>query len=306
MYRDLNSHLRALFGKKVYKIALSTPFTCPNRDGTKGRGGCIFCSAQGSGNFAADPKLTVRDQLKAGKALVANKLKNESEVGYIAYFQSFSSTYGDLAVQRTLFSEAISDPEVVALSIATRPDCLPEEVLALLSELNRIKPVWVELGLQSANPETAERIHRQYDNACFTRAVEALSARAIDVIVHLILGLPGESHEDELASLRFVASHPIDGVKFHLLHVLRGTALAEMPYEPLSLEEYVDRLLDLIRHLPERIVVHRLTGDGDRKELLAPLWSADKKRVLNAISRAMRERGIRQGEALQDQNVNKL
>ncbi len=295
-YRDLNTFLRQRFGKKVYKISLSTPFTCPNRDGTLGTGGCLFCSASGSGNFAAAARLPIRQQLEEGKARVRGKIR-DSEYGYIAYFQSFSSTYGDIAIQRDLFSQAIADPEVVALSVATRPDCLPDRVLDLLQELSQIKPVWVELGLQTAKSETVKLIRRGYENAVYEKAVLDLHKRGIEVIVHLILGLPGESHEDEIASLRYATSVPVSGVKFHLLHVLRGTDLAAMPYEALTMEEYVSRVTDLVRYVPEEIVIHRLTGDGDKKELLAPLWSGDKKRVLNAISAAFRTSGIRQGEA---------
>ncbi|MBR4288197.1 MAG: TIGR01212 family radical SAM protein [Clostridia bacterium] len=295
-YRDLNTFLRERFGKKIYKISLSTPFTCPNRDGTLGTKGCLFCSASGSGNFAANAKAPIEEQLEEGKARVRGKIRDK-EYGFIAYFQSFSSTYGDVEIQRDLFTRAITDPEVVALSVATRPDCLPEEVLDLLEELSRIMPVWVELGLQTSKEETAELIRRGYPNAVFEKAVSDLRARGLEVIVHLILGLPGEDHGDEIASLRYAASFPIQGVKLHLLHVLRGTALAEMPYEALTMEEFLFRVTDLVRYLPKEIVVHRLTGDGDKRELIAPLWSGDKKRVLNALSARFRQTGICQGEA---------
>ena len=297
-YRDLNTFLRERFGKKIYKISLSTPFTCPNRDGTLGTKGCIFCSASGSGNFAANAKAPIEEQLEEGKARVRGKIRDK-EYGFIAYFQSFSSTYGDVEIQRDLFTRAITDPEVVALSVATRPDCLPEEVLDLLEELSRIKPVWVELGLQTSKEETAELIRRGYPNAVFEKAVSDLRARGLEVIVHLILGLPGEDHGDEIASLRYAASFPIQGVKLHLLHVLRGTDLAEMPYEALTMEEFLFRVTDLVRYLPKEIVVHRLTGDGDKRELIAPLWSGDKKRVLNALSARFRQTEICQGEALE-------
>lgn len=297
-YRDLNTFLRERFGKKIYKISLSTPFTCPNRDGTLGTKGCIFCSASGSGNFAANAKAPIEEQLEEGKARVRGKIRDK-EYGFIAYFQSFSSTYGDIEIQRELFTRAITDPEVVALSVATRPDCLPEEVLDLLEELSRIKPVWVELGLQTSKEETAELIRRGYPNAVFEKAVSDLRARGLEVIVHLILGLPGEDHGDEIASLRYAASFPIQGVKLHLLHVLRGTDLAEMPYEALTMEEFLFRVTDLVRYLPKEIVVHRLTGDGDKRELIAPLWSGDKKRVLNALSARFRQTGICQGEAME-------
>ncbi len=290
-YRDLNTYLRERFGKKIYKIALSTPFTCPNRDGLVGRGGCIFCSAKGSGNFAASAHLAIKDQLEEGKKRVLGKI-TDREYGFIAYFQSFSSTYGDIEVQRKLFTQAISDPEVVALSVATRPDCLPDEVLDLLSRLNQIKPVFVELGLQTAKEETVRLIKRGYPNKVYLDAVRRLHELGIEVVVHLILGLPGEEHADEIESLRFATSVPVSGVKFHLLHVLRDTDLAAMDYEPLTMEDYVDRVTDLVSRLPEGVVVHRLTGDGDKKELIAPLWSADKRKVLNAISRAMREKGL--------------
>jgi len=297
VYRDLNTHLRERFGKKVYKISLSTPFTCPNRDGNKGVGGCLFCSAKGSGNFAADSKMNVSLQLEEGKKRVSAKLGHAPR-GYIAYFQSFTSTYGPVDIQRKLFTEAILDPEVVALSVATRPDCISEECLELLSELNETKPVWVELGLQTAKKETVDLIGRKYENDEYLTAVRRLRARGIEVIVHLILGLPGEDHNDEIASLAFAVSVPVQGVKFHLLHVLRGTGLSQMDYEALSMEEYVYRVTDLLRFVPRDIVIHRMTGDGDKKELLGPLWSGDKKRVLNAISKGIREEGIEQGQAL--------
>ena len=283
-YRDLNTYLRERFGKKIYKISLSTPFTCPNRDGTLGTKGCIFCSASGSGNFAANAKAPIEEQLEEGKARVRGKIRDK-EYGFIAYFQSFSSTYGDIEIQRELFTRAITDPEVVALSVATRPDCLPEEVLDLLEELSRIKPVWVELGLQTSKEETAKLIRRGYPNAVFERAVSDLRARGLEVIVHLILGLPGEDHGDEIASLRYAASFPIQGVKLHLLHVLRGTDLAEMPYEALTMEEFLFRVTDLVRYLPKEIVVHRITGDGAKRDLIAPMWSADKKKTLNYLNR---------------------
>ncbi|MBR2616287.1 MAG: TIGR01212 family radical SAM protein [Clostridia bacterium] len=297
-YRDLNTYLRERFGKKVYKISLSTPFTCPNRDGTKGVGGCIFCSGQGSGSFAAEARLPVSEQLRQGKSRVRKKAGEGA--GYIAYFQAFTSTYGPVSVQKKLFEEALADPEVVALSVATRPDCLPEEVLELLGSLNEKKPVFVELGLQTAREDTARLLNRCYDNAVFDRAVAALRARGLEVVAHLILGLPGEEHEDELASLSYVCKRGVTGVKFHLLHVLRDTVLAQMDYTPLDFEEYVFRVTDLVRHTPPSVVIHRLTGDGDKRELIAPLWSGDKKHVLNAIAASLRRENVTQGEALED------
>lgn len=295
-YRDANSYYQDLFNGKVYKIALSTPFTCPNRDGTKGVGGCIFCSKKGSGNFAADPRLSVKAQLESAKERVKGKFGREKTPRYLAYFQSFTSTYGPINVQKDLFFGALSDGEVVGLAIATRPDCLSEECLDLLSNLARIKPVFVELGLQTANEKTARLIHRCYDNEEFREATAKLRARAIPVTAHLILGLPGETHDDEIASLRFAVDCGVAGVKLQLLHVLKDTPLAEMPYTPLTLEEYVFRVVDLVRRLPKNIVVHRLTGDGDKKELIAPLWSADKKRVLGALDKVFRDTGFMQGD----------
>ncbi len=295
-YRDLNSYLRDRFGTKVYKISLSTPFTCPNRDGTKGDRGCLFCSAAGSGNFAANAAFPISEQIRKGKEKVFAKAGKNAK--YIAYFQSFTSTYGDVFLQRRLFEEAISDPEVVALSVATRPDCLPEEVLSLLGELSGIKPVWVELGFQTAREDTARLIRRGYENDVFLRAVKELNRRNLEVVVHLILGLPGEDHKDEIDTVRFVTSQRIQGIKFHLLHVLAGADLAKTDYQALSFEEYLFRITDLIRYVPEEVVIHRLTGDGDKRELIAPLWSGDKKRVLNAITRRIREEKICQGEAI--------
>ncbi len=296
-YRDLNSYLKETFGRKVYKIGLSAPFTCPNRDGKVGIGGCIFCSASGSGNFAAAAHLPIPEQLEIAKKRVEKKIRDDNP-GYIAYFQSFSSTYGDIDIQRKIFTDAISDPQVVALSIATRPDCLPDPVLDLLEELNEVKPVWVELGLQTAKEESVNLIRRGYENEVYLRAAEELHRRGIKVITHLILGLPGEGHQDEIASLSFAQSVPIFGVKFHLLHVLSGTDLEKMDYTPLSLEEYVFRVTDILRYVSPSVVIHRLTGDGDKKELVAPMWSGDKKRVLNAISGRIRKEEICQGEAL--------
>ena len=284
----LTDYLQRTFGRKLYKIALTTGFTCPNRDGAKGTGGCIFCSSRGAGEFAQSAALPVSEQIERGKLLVAQKMRKEANPGYIAYFQAFTGTYGDIAVQRKLFYEAIRHPDVAVLSIATRPDCLPQEVLSLLAELNSMKPVWVELGLQTANPKTGELINRRFDNSDFTEAVKNLKKIGVTVIAHQILGLPGETHEDERQTLDFILSHPIDGIKFHLLHVLKNTRLAQMDYTPLSLEEYTDRVADLILRLPENVVVHRMTGDGEKATLLAPLWSMDKKRVIGTIQKKIR------------------
>lgn len=286
MYKSVNQYLKEKFGCKVYKIALSSGCTCPNRDGTIGVGGCIFCSNQGSGDFAQKDSLPIREQIRLGKELVAAKNRNGK---YIAYFQSFTNTYGTVEELGPKFREAISDEEVVVLSIATRPDCISDEMLLLLSELNKVKPVWIELGLQSIHVQTAAYIRRGYELEVFDEAVKRLRSCGLEVIVHVILGLPGETKEDMLSTVRYVADSGANGIKLQLLHVLRGTDLAEDyaagKFEVLSMEEYLDILRSALRLLPPQMVVHRLTGDGNKNELIAPLWSADKKRVLNEINK---------------------
>lgn len=283
-YISLSEHLRSRFGCKVYKLALEGGMTCPNRDGTCGTGGCIFCAADGSGAFAQTGD-TVFAQIEAAKARVAGKIRDGK---YIAYFQSFTNTYAPVSYLEPLFRAAIDHPDVAVLSIATRPDCLPEDVLDLLAELNRIKPVWVELGLQTIHPDTARYIRRGYELPVYDRAVSDLKARGIEVITHVILGLPGESREQILDTVRYVGART-DGIKLQLLHVLRGTDLARDyaagRFRTLELDEYCDLIVDCLRCLPEHVVIHRLTGDGAKKDLIAPLWSGDKKRVLNTLNR---------------------
>lgn len=280
----LNDYLRETFGCKVYKIALNGGFTCPNRDGTAGSRGCIFCSTGGSGEFAANPGMTITEQIEQGKARVRKKIKDGK---YIAYFQAFTGTYAPVERLRGLFAEAIRHPDVVAFSVATRPDCLPVEVLDLLAELNRKKPVWVELGLQTIHEETAKYIRRGYDVPIYDRAVAELRKRGIEVITHVILGLPGESVEDMVQTVRYVCETGATGIKLQLLHVLRGTDLEKEYREGrvrvLSEDEYIDILKECARVIPENVVVHRLTGDGDKRILVAPLWSGDKKHVWNRI-----------------------
>ena len=291
-YRSLNTYLRQKFGCKVYKLALDGGFTCPNRDGTLDTRGCIFCSGQGSGAFAAE---TVEE----AKKLVSAKNRDGK---YIAYFQNFTGTYAPVERLETLYQNAIAHPEVVALSVATRPDCLGEDVLALLSRLNRSKPVWVELGLQTVHPQTAAYIRRGYALPVFDEAVRKLKREGIEVVVHMILGLPGETDEMIWETARYIGQSGADGVKFQLLHVLEGTDLARDyaagKFEALSLEKYIELLEGCIRRIPPGMVVHRLTGDGAKRELIAPLWSGDKKRVLNAINRAFEAHGLAQGEAI--------
>ncbi|MBQ7076601.1 MAG: TIGR01212 family radical SAM protein [Lachnospiraceae bacterium] len=290
MARLLNDYLVEKFGCKVYKIALSGGFTCPNRDGTLGKSGCIFCSEGGSGEFAEDSALSITEQIELGKERISSKIKTGK---YIAYFQSFTGTYAPIERLTKLYKEAIEHPNVVALSIATRPDCLPSEVVELLSKLNRIKPVWVELGLQTIHERTAEYIRRGYQVDVYDTAVKTLKEHGIEVITHVILGLPGETKEDMLSTVRHVCDMESNGIKLQLLHVLKNTALAK-EYEAgkvkiLSEDEYIDILRDCVRIIPDSVVIHRLTGDGDKKILIAPMWSADKKHVLNRIKKEVLE-----------------
>lgn len=285
-YYSFNRYLRERFGCKVYKISINGGFTCPNRDGTLGTGGCIFCSAGGSGDFAESPELSITQQIENGKKRVRNKIKNGK---YIAYFQAFTNTYAPAEILRKKFTEAIDHPDIVMLSVATRPDCLPDEVIDLLKDLNEIKPVSVELGLQTIHEKSAEYIRRGYDLSCYDRAVSRLKAAGLNVVCHIILGLPGESKTDMLQSVDYACKSGIDGIKLQLLHVLRGTDLAKDyetgKFEALSFEAYLDIIKSCVEIIPKDIVIHRLTGDGAKKDLIAPLWSADKKKVLNAISR---------------------
>jgi len=282
----LNGYLRERFGCKVYKISINGGFTCPNRDGTVGTGGCIFCSAGGSGEFSTDPLMSVTDQIEEARKKVSSKIKDGK---YIAYFQSFTGTYAPAERLRQLYEEAIAHPDVAALSIATRPDCLPEEVLDLLEELNRIKPVWTELGLQTIHENTAKLINRCYDLKVYDRALSELKKRGIEVITHVILGLPGETRDDMYETVKYVCDAGTDGIKLQLLHVLKGTVLESMyekgEFSVLTEDEYIDILKECVKLIPDRVVIHRLTGDGDKKILTAPLWSGDKKHVLNRINK---------------------
>ena len=286
--RSANDYFRERFGCKLYKLALDGGMTCPNRDGTKGVGGCIFCSASGSGDFAEPRRGSVTDQIERAKARVAAKAK---DARYIAYFQSFTNTYAPVSYLESLFTEAISHPEVAALGVATRPDCLPEEVLDLLDRLNRVKPVIVELGLQTIHPDTAALIRRGYPLEDYDRACAALRALGIHTVVHVILGLPGESEERMLETVRYVG-RTADGIKLQLLHVLEGTDLAELWRQGrvpvMDLETYARLLGRCLQVLPPETVIHRLTGDGAKKDLLAPLWTGNKKVVLNYVNQYLR------------------
>ena len=282
--RMLSEYYREKFGCKVYKLSLDGGFTCPNRDGTLDTRGCIFCSAAGGGEFAAVCCGDIARQLETAMERVKDKNKGGK---YIAYFQSFTGTYAPVATLRKLYREAIASDYIVGLSIGTRPDCLGEDVAALLQEINAVKPVSVELGLQTVHPQTVRYIRRGYETEVYFDAVRRLKAAGIDVVTHIILGLPGETPDMMVETTRQAVAAGTDGIKFHLLHVLRGTDLEKDylagKFKTLSLEEYGDILQQCISVLPEHMVVHRITGDGAKRDLVAPLWSADKKRVLNYL-----------------------
>lgn len=288
-----SQHYREKYGCKVYKLSLDGGFTCPNRDGTLGYGGCSFCSPAGGGDFAQAQCPSVREQLERAKSRVAFKNRKGK---YIAYFQSFTGTYAPIERLRELYFGAIEPEEILGLSIGTRPDCLGDEVVALLREVNGVKPVSVELGLQTASDETAGRIHRGYDLAVYLDAVRRLKDAGIEVVTHIILGLPGENMQMAMETTRTAVAAGTDGVKFHLLHVLRGAALegeyAAGTFRCLEMEEYADWLMECLHLLPPHIVVHRITGDGAKRDLIAPMWSADKKRVLGYLNRRIQEAGL--------------
>lgn len=290
-YYSLNRYLKDTFGEKVYKIAIDGGFTCPNRDGTLDTRGCIFCSGTGSGEFAGKRTDSVTSQIEKGKERLRGKIKNGK---YIAYFQAFTNTYAPIPRLRAAFEEAIQHPDIVVLSIATRPDCLPEEVVLLLQELNQKKPVWVELGLQTIHEKSAEYIRRGYGLPVYDDAVKKLKKIGVQVIVHVILGLPGESEEDMKATVSYVGKSGADGIKLQLLHVIRGTDLEKDyrmgKFNTLEMDAYVRLVADCIALLPKNMVIHRMTGDGDKKTLIAPEWSRDKKRVLNALNEAIRQK----------------
>lgn len=320
-YYSVNQYLRDTFGRKIYKIALDGGFTCPNRDGRCGTRGCIFCSGSGSGDFAANRNKSVTEQIEEGRKLVEHKLgwksaeKEKSDIvvtadaqvamsqsrqqvtsgaQYLAYFQAFTNTYAPTERLEQLYTEALNHPDIAAISIATRPDCLPDDVIELLARLNKIKPVWVELGLQTIHEQTAQYIRRGYTLDVYDDAVMRLREAGIpQIITHVILGLPGETEDMMLATVRHVASVGSNGIKLQLLHVLQGTDLEQDyrdgVFEVMTMEEYTDLVVACLRELPPDMVVHRMTGDGARRSLVAPLWSTDKKRVLNTLMRKIRE-----------------
>lgn len=287
----LNQYLHDVFGQKLYKIALDGGFTCPNRDGTTDTRGCIFCSGAGSGEFAGDSTMSITQQIEKGKERLAGKMKDGR---YIAYFQAFTNTYAPVEKLRALYREAINHEDIAVMSVATRPDCLPDEVLDLLCECNQIKPVWVELGLQTIHAGTAAYIRRGYPLSVYDEAVKRLKASGLEVVTHVMLGLPGETRQDMLDTVSYVGKSHVDGIKLQLLHVIRGTDLEkdylEGKFETLTFESYVELVAECAALLPEKMVIHRMTGDGDKRTLVAPMWSADKKRVLNAVRKAISQK----------------
>lgn len=306
-YHSLDYMLRERFGEKIYKVSLNGGMTCPNRDGTLGERGCIFCSAGGSGDFAGDIRQTITEQIEAQKLLLAKKRPAGK---YIAYFQAYTNTYAPVSRLRTLFTEALDHPDIVALSIGTRPDCLGPDVLALLAECGRRKPVWVELGLQTIHERTAAYIRRGYDLKCFEKGLRDLEAAGLDVIVHTILGLPRETPEDIWETIRYLNTKNIQGIKLQMLHVLEGTDLADDyrlgKFQVYTMEEYFDVLIGCLEQLRPDIVIHRITGDGPKRLLIAPTWSSNKRTVLNALHREMRKRRTWQGRRYIDGTIYTL
>ena len=297
----VSEYMKQKYGQKVYRLSLSSGCTCPNRDGTLGWGGCAFCSAGGSGDFATEP-VSVERQIAEAKKRVDSKFPRSvrpEERKYIAYFQSYTNTYGKTDHLRRIFTEAAERPEIVTLSVGTRPDCLEQDKVQMLAELNQIKPVWVELGLQTIHERTAEKFHRGYTLSVFLDAYRRLKQAGLEVIVHVILGLPGESREEMLETVRFLAGlNPgLDGIKLQLLHILKETEYGSIfEKDPsafqtsgFTLESYCDLVVACLKLLPPETVIHRLTGDGPKNLLLAPKWSADKKKVLNELNRRIRE-----------------
>jgi len=296
-YHSLDYMLKGRFGDKIYKLALNGGMTCPNRDGTLDSRGCIFCSQGGSGDFAGNKSQSITEQINDQKAKISRKRNARY---FIAYFQAYTNTYAPIEFLTSIFTEAIERPDIIALSIATRPDCLSSEVLELLSTLNQYKPVWVELGLQTIHPRTSKYIRRGYDLSCFEKAVQNLRVLQIEVIVHTILGLPGENENDIIQTMNYLNQQDIQGVKLALLHVLKNTDLAK-DYEAglftaYTMEEYIELVISCLEHLSPDIVIHRLTGDGPEELLIAPLWSRSKRTVLNTLHHTFKIRNTWQGK----------
>lgn len=295
-YLSLNYELRKTFGTKVIKLSLDGGFTCPNRDGTIGNRGCIFCGEEGSGEFTSSRKLSIKDQIESQKRFLSKKW---SEGKYISFFQNFTNTYSTVKDLNKKYSEAISQNGVVGLAIATRPDCLSEEVLKLLEEFNKKTFLWVELGLQTIHGETAKFIRRGYELDCYEKAIMELNKRNIKVITHLIFGLPNETNKDMLDSVKYISNTNTWGVKFHNLYIQEGTDLynyyIKNPFHILSIDEYISLVVDSIELLPQNMVVHRLTGDGKKELLVEPRWTLNKLKVLSSIDKELKQRNTYQG-----------
>ncbi len=300
-YHSLDYELKNTFGRKIYKLSLNGGMSCPNRDGTLDNRGCIFCSEGGSGDFATASALSITEQIEEAKRFISSKINDPQNTKYIAYFQAYTNTHAPVSYLEKIFTEAILNPDITVLSIATRPDCLGNEVLDLLTSLNRIKPVWIELGLQTIHEETAIFIRRGYPLSVFEEKVTKLHELGITIIVHTILGLPKETKHDMLKTMEYISTLPVQGVKLQLLHVLKGTDLGSLYdngklSDTLSLEDYIDIVISCLELLPTDMVIHRLTGDGPKNLLLAPLWSGNKKLVLNRLHSQMKERDTYQGK----------
>ncbi|AYE34398.1 TIGR01212 family radical SAM protein [Clostridium septicum] len=296
-YHSLNYYLRNKFGEKVYKISLDGGFTCPNRDGRVGRGGCTFCSASGSGDYAGSRALSINKQFEDRKEMMEKKWKDGK---YIAYFQAYTNTYAPVDILRKKYEEALKQKGVVALSIATRPDCIDDEIADLLEEISKKTYLWVELGLQTINDNTAKNFNRGYDLKIFDESLKKLKDRNIEVVVHTIFGLPGESKEDMLKTVDYVAHSGVQGIKFHLLHLMEGTKMVEQyksgELKLMAQEDYIDTICKAVTIIPEEMVVHRLTGDAPRELLIGPMWSLKKWEVLNAIDKALEDNDLWQGK----------
>ena len=297
-YNTQNAYLKSRFGKKTVKVSLNGGFSCPNIDGTKGVGGCTYCSARGSGDFGGDPKKSISEQFDAVKSSL--KRKWGTDLLYIPYFQANTNTYAPLDKLKRLFGEALSQENAVGLAVSTRPDCISEETADYLAELSRQTYLTVELGLQTVHDVTAKKINRCHTYEDFLYGYELLRQRGINVCVHIINGLPGESREMMLETVRKISVLDIHAVKIHLLHIIRGTVLAEQfmrgEFQEMSMEDYIETVCDQLELLPKNVIIERLTGDGDKSSLIAPLWSRDKKSVLNGIDKELRRRGTVQGE----------
>ncbi len=294
-YKDITALCREKYGKKLYRLSLSLASTCPNRDGKVAFGGCIFCSFGGSGDFAESCE-DINEQIEKAKLRIAKKIKGD--VGYIAYFQSYTTTYVEPQKLKNALLAAANREDISVISVATRPDCLGNEVLEILKDISRLKPLWVELGLQSSNENTAKLINRGYNLSVFNEAVNNLALFADEIIAHIIIGLPSEGEKELFETVAHINSLPVSGVKLQLLHVLKNTALAKTAYIPLEAEEYARLLSGCILRLRKDITVHRITGDGPKKELIGPLWSADKKFVLNYLTKYFSQNGVVQGKLL--------